>query len=134
MHRNKSVFMSCIHQIIFDSFYLLIPKNLPVDDDKCLYFKHDLKYLSRSGHVIDDVMFLFWSLKYYQVKHYFPVNIHCCVAKRQLSTVLGPVFRLFLSYLFPASSPVNCKCLKSLVISVLCPTSKTSIMLLFSTQ
>ena len=99
-------------------------KNLPVDDDKCLYFKHELKYLRRSGHVIDDVMFLFWSSKYYQVKHYFPVNVRCCVAKRQLSTVLGLVFRLFRSYLFPTLSLVNFKCPKSLVISVLCPTQQ----------
>ena len=98
-------------------------KNLPVDDDKCLYFKHELKYLRRSGHVIDDVMFLFWSSKY-QVKHYFPVNVRCCVAKRQLSTVLGLVFRLFRSYLFPTLSLVNFKCPKSLVISVLCPTQQ----------
>ena len=90
----------------------------------CLYFKHELKYLRRSGHVMDDVMFLFWSLKYYQVKHYFPVNVRCCVAKRQLSTVLGLVFPLFRSYLFPTLSPVNFKCPKSLVISVLCPTQQ----------
>ena len=62
--------------------------------------KKYLKYLS-SGHVIDDVM----SLKYYHVEHYFPPNIHCRVAKRQLFTVLGLVFRLFRSYLFPTSSP-----------------------------
>ena len=109
-------------------------KNLPVDDDKCLYFKHEQKYLRRSGHVIDDFMFLFWSLKYYEVKHCFPVNIHCRVAKRQLSTVLGLVFRLFRSYLFPTFSPVNSKCPKSLVISVYVPRNKTSNMLLFSTQ
>ena len=109
-------------------------KNLPVDDDKCLYFKHEQKYLRRSGHVIDDFMFLFWSLKYYQVKHCFPVNIHCRVAKRQLSTVLGLVFRLFRLYLFPTSSSVNSKCPKSLVFSVYVPRNKTSNMLLFSTQ
>ena len=109
-------------------------KNLPVDDDKCLYFKHEQKYLRRSGHVIDDFMFLFWSLKYYQLKHCFPVNIHCRAAKRQLSTVLGLVFRLFRLYLFPTSSSVNSKCPKSLVISVYVPRNKTSNMLLFSTQ
>ena len=109
-------------------------KNLPVDDDKCLYFKHEQKYLRRSGHVIDDFTFLFWPLKYYQVNHCFPVNIHCRVAKRQLSTVLGLVFRLFRLYLFPTSSSVNSKCPKSLVISVYVPRNKTSNMLLFSTQ
>ena len=92
------------------------------------------KNLRRSGHVIDDFMFLFWSLKYYQVKHCFPVNIHCRAAKRQLSTVLGLVFRLFRLYLFPTSSSVNSKCPKSLVISVYVPRNKTSNMLLFSTQ
>ena len=65
--------------------------------------KKYLKYLS-SGHVIDDVMSLFWSLKYYHVEHYFPANIHCRVAKRQLFTVLGLVFLLFRSYSFPTSS------------------------------
>ena len=60
-----------------------------------MYFKNELKYLKRSDHVTDDVMSFFGSEKNYQVGHYFPASFLCRVIKRQLSTVLGLVSRLF---------------------------------------
>ena len=67
-----------------------------------MYFKNELKYSKGSNHMTDDVMsIVFGNEKTCQVEHYF-----LCRVKRQLSTALGLVSRLF-SLMFIA--PLNFK-------------------------
>ena len=68
-----------------------------------MYFKRELRYLKRAGHVTVDVMSLLVVKKDNQVEHYFPANFRCRVMKRRLSTVLGLVSRLFRSCSLPPS-------------------------------
>ena len=42
--------------------------------------------MTKNGHVTDDVMSLFCSLKKNHVEHYFPTNFDCRLMKRRLST------------------------------------------------
>ena len=53
-----------------------------------MYFNQELKDSKRSGHVTDDVMSLFWSLKNYQVENYFPANFS--LSCDETSTLYSP--------------------------------------------
>ena len=68
-----------------------------------MYFKHELNYSKRFGHVTDEVMSLFWSLNKLSGKtaDYFPRNLYCRVMKIRHFSALGLVSRLFRSCSLP---------------------------------
>ena len=68
-----------------------------------MYFKHELKYSKRFGHVIDEVMSLFWWLNKLSRKtaDYFPTNLSSRVMRIRHFSAPGPVSRLFRSCSLP---------------------------------